>query len=147
MLTERRSIFQRCGWNDIKVKKEKTSTFLDSVKIWEVFWNREQLFATGNVFSLCILAEISKDFLQRDHKPELGEIAVVDCECRSNSSYSAAAFTGQALVLQQWDVAWGLQRKLVSTRMLSGASPKVGQWLDMAWTLLRMCREFKSWLI
>lgn len=46
--------------------------------------------------------------------------------CRSNSSYNAAAFTGQALVLQEGNVAWGLQRKLVFTRMPSGASVKVG---------------------
>jgi len=50
----------------------------------------------------------------------------VDCMCRSNSNYSAAAFTGQALVLQEGDVAWGLQRKLVFARMHLGASVKVG---------------------
>lgn len=50
---------------------------------------------------------------------------MVDCMCRSNSNYSAAEFTGQALVLQEGDVAWGLQRKLVFTRMPSGAFVKV----------------------
>lgn len=80
----------------------------------------------GNVFSSCVLAEISEDFLQHDCKLELGEIVMVDCLCRSNSSYSAAVFMGQALGLQEEHVAWGLQRKLRFTGMPSGASAEVG---------------------
>lgn len=54
-------MFQRSRWNDIKVEKEENSTFLDSTKISEVFWNPEKL-CTVNLFSSCILAEISNYF-------------------------------------------------------------------------------------